>query len=265
LAETGGLAATGGSASGGIEGSGGAATGGADAGCSTATFDPCSTIPHFTGSQVVDGNNGEFCDLPHFEFRLADARFAKNHDTVIPLSGLSRLTVRAVVQVAWSARGMHLFATVYDSAIHGPPQTVGQLWNGDSIELMVSAYQPQTATVQAGGPPDNDGPYQAVFSGAMGSATALGAYQNQAFSSSVQYQSFQTSSGYVVEALIPWVSPSDVQSGQTMAFNFGINDAETQNNYRDYYGAYAYVCAGAYASCQEAYNDARTWCQPKAE
>jgi hypothetical protein len=213
----------------------------------------------------VDGNNDDFCGLPHFEFRLANAKFAKNHDTVIPLSGLSGLTVRAVVQVAWSAEGMHLFATVYDSAVHGPPQTAGQLWNGDSIELMVSAHQPQTATVQAGGPPVNDGPYQAVFSGAMGSATALGAYQNQAFPASVRYRSFKTSNGYVVEALIPWVSPASVQSGQAMGFNFGINDAETQDNYRDYCGAYAYVCAGAYASCREPYTNALTWCRPSAE
>jgi hypothetical protein len=65
--------------------------------------------------------------------------------------------------------------------------------------------------------------------------------------------------------MIPWVASGDVQSGQTMGFNFGINDAETQDNSRDFYGAYAYVCAGAYASCQEAYNNALTWCQPRAE
>ena len=264
VTDTGG-SATGGEATGGMTDTGGSATGGSGAGCSTATFDPCSTIPHFAGTQMVDGNSDDFCGLPHFEFRLADAKLAKNHDTGIPLSGLSALTVRAVVQVAWSAEGMHLYATVYDSAVHGPPQNVGDLWNGDSIELMVSGNQPQSATVQAGGPPDSDGPYQAIFSGAMGADTALASYQSQAFPSSVQYKSFKTSDGYVVEALIPWAASGDVQSGQTMGFNFGINDAETQDNNRDYYGAYAYVCAGTYASCQEPYSNALTWCQPNAE
>ena len=271
---TGGLTGTGGEAAGGAgdggsatggEPTGGAAATGGSGGCSTGTFDPCSTVPHFTGTQVVDGNNDDFCGLPSFEFRLANAKLAKNHDSVIPLADLGGLTVRAVVQVAWSAEGMHLYATVYDSAVHGPPQTVGQLWDGDSIELMVSANQPPSAAVQAGGPPDNDGPYQAIFSGAMGSATALGSYQNQALPPSVQYQSFKTADGYAVEAMIPWVASGDVQSGQTMGFNFGINDAETQDNSRDFYGAYAYVCAGAYAACEEPYNNALTWCQPRAE
>lgn len=236
-------------------------------GCVTAAIDPCSGLPHFTGTQTVDGDASDFCDIAPFEIDMATATYYR-----VPKPPITS-TTKATFRVAWSEAALHVFIDVTDAAVH--PNTSSSLlnvWNGDNIEFYASPKTPAglfsaARTYESGAfeviaaPPGALPPAgQAAFV-STGSAYAVLA---------AQYTLTLTSKGYTFEGQIPWTTAAPT-AGSPMGFDAGLSDDidglynSSTLEYRDYYALlYNASYLGNCSQHYEPYCDSRNWCHPTA-
>jgi hypothetical protein len=261
----------GGTTEGGSAGRGGMAGQGGSGGlpgCVNEPINPCATMPHFTGTQTLDGSDADFCDVPPFTLSLATTPYYRG--TQPPLN----LTTGATVRAAWSAAAFHIFVRVVDATPYpSPSSSLLNIWNGDNIEFFASpnspsgsfnylrsadygafqviAAMPGTAYFPSG---------QAAFA-STGAATAVPA---------LQIHLATTANGYTVEAQIPWTEAAPI-ANTAMGFDMGISDDvdgvyNASSEYRNYYGL-LYNAASSGGVCTlhyEPYCNSLNWCKPIA-
>jgi hypothetical protein len=245
------------------EGEGGAAM---NANCVTEPIDPCLGLPHFTGTQVVDGDSSDFCGVAPFAIEMATSPFYRPPQAP-PASG-----TRATFRVAWSAAALHVFIRVEDSSVH-PNQSgsLANVWNGDNIEFYASPKAPAglfnaSRTYEMGAfqviaaPPGVSLPAGYAAFTSTGVAYAV---------PSLEYKVTTSAGGYSVEAQIPWTDAAPA-AGMKMGFDAGLSDdvdglLNVNSEYRDYYALLYNASYHGYCTMYyEPYCDSRNWCTPVA-
>jgi hypothetical protein len=248
--------------------------GGIDAGpgtCTTATVDPCASIPALGGTQTVDGKDDEFCGVPSFVF---DKAAASKGGVVNNYNGLQDAEFASVkARVAWSSAGLHAFFDVTDAKVESvtmadPNQALTTPYQGDSIELFVASND--TAT----GAPGGDSGAVVVTLAATGKSVSVTTTNNNGLSvtyaelPSAQYAQAKTAGGYAIEVMIPWKGDSP-GSGAKVRFDLAINMADDNfggvGDMRDAQLIYHVSTVSGQTSCPgaaEPYCDDRTWCSP---
>jgi hypothetical protein len=189
--------------------------------CASATATPCTGLPAFTGTQVLDGNDDDFCNVPSFELNFSNA--ASNGGKVKVYNGSSTsYPERALARVAWDASGIHAFIHVIDPNFV-PATAVDTIYNADGIELLFTS----TTSGLSGGTSQDSGlamhvivspPFAArsQATGTNGSQTALPASQ---------FVAATESSGYKVELKLPWPGTPPT-SGAQIKFDMELNAAD---------------------------------------
>jgi hypothetical protein len=236
--------------------------------CATTT-DFCQTIPHYTGTQVVNGSNDDFKEVPIHIYPSSALipYFARVHDA---------LNVNA--QIAWDSDGLHaFFNVVYVTGNVILPNAGDPLWYGDSMELYMKSTPPLTGyydgvtsdpgAIQILVTPDAPGTPRSGIYVADGE-TLIGTLS----SSSLATQNFGTS--YDVEVFLPWTLASSTEAapsaGSTIGFDFGIDyqtrppaaPAQGQQWLLQFNAQEPSTVPAACAFGEEAACDDRTWCAP---
>jgi hypothetical protein len=251
------------------QGGGGMAGQGGLPGCVNELIDPCAALPHFTGTQTVDGDESDFCQVPPFTLALASTPYYRGTK---PPAGV---TTSATVRVGWSATALHIFVRAIDTTPHpNATSSLLNIWNGDNIEFFASPRAPTGMFNYARS--YDFGAFQVI---AAGPGTAYfpngqAAFTSTGAASSVPTQQAvlgQTANGYTVEAQIPWTDAAP-SAGIAMGFDFGMSDDVdgtydvVTSEYRNYYGLLfnAGLVGGYCTQHYEPYCDSRNWCTPIA-
>jgi hypothetical protein len=236
--------------------------------CTTATLNPCSApIPRFNGTQMVDGNADDFCDVPITTLSLASAALSIGNTAGTPH--------RADIRVAWSETALHVHAAVTDPNVL--VQAPNDSWSGDSLDVYIAASGNVTGSLSLDdawqvilAPPSTDGSI---------AASAMRYPAIEAISSG--FANTLTDDGYAVELLLPWPGGAVLASGAAVMLNFALNvreqacDGTDLNSCRQYYGAFFAGAAGSPSDCDnytllsgrsaEPWCDDRTWCPTTLE
>ena len=214
-------------------------------GCSTATIAPCTTIPKFTGTQTLDGKGDDLCQLPSFQFGVANAAVKRTSAGLVAFFDVKDASVQTV-------------------NMKDPSQAINQVYQGDSIELYISSSDTVTGltgtdnntlhiTVPANGP----GVLVKTTSGPTAAHTAL---------PTTEYAQAVTATGYAIELKLPWpgAAPS---SGTKVRFDLALNSADTNcsgiGDMRDGQLLFYLGSVGGTSTCSsgpDAWCDDRTWC-----
>jgi hypothetical protein len=220
---------------------------------------PCSALAHFTGTQVLDGKDDEFCSIPSFELNFTSVGA---NGKVIENNGTGRsYPERAVARVAWDAAGIHAFIRVYDTTFKAAGST--ELWNGDGIELFFSSSTSVTGLTY------NDSNTLHVIvsppiaqisrdSNSTGTQTSL---------PTSQFVTGTDGTGYFVELNLPWPGTAPAASAQ-IKFDMQLNASDgilssSESYLRDaqavfYLGTYSTTSCSS--SAVQPFCDDRLWC-----
>lgn len=230
--------------------------------------DYCQTIPRLTTpTQVIDGVGDEFCPNPGMRLAPDTAQFWHGNVTA---------DSHALVRAAWSPEGLHFHFKVYQSDIV-VPETDGQLWHGDALELLVKGDANVTGAFDGANDP---GAVQLLFlpPATVGdpparSALFLNAQYVEAYDSA-QYAARLMPDGYEIEVRISWSyvgagDPNSPGSGDKVAFNWAL-DYHSRLVADRLWQLFAHynevpdgvICAGGLV---EPACDDRTWCTPTLE
>lgn len=233
------------------------------------TADPCKTgIPAFSGSQTVDGSGSELCSLPYFTLSAQNAAKVNNYSNA-PTSQFETATAR----VGWDSAGVHFWIEVKDTSVQtaymaDSAQAINKAYTGDSIELFIASSSSVTGLTS------KDANTIHVIIPANGPAVVVKDTGNSGTTSALptsQYAQATTSTGYAIEALIPWpgTAPS---AGTAVRFDMVLNSADKSfsniDGMRD--GQLVYFLGQVSGStCQTSegtlpWCDNRTWCQVNA-
>jgi hypothetical protein len=233
----------------GAGGAGGGGTGGTT-GCAGLTANPCTTIPRFTGTQVVDGFDNDFCNVPGYVMDLANAGYV--NATTTPVSA-----TRTVMRIAWSTAGLHGFVHVDDPNVI----VVGNFYDGDNVQFFISAERPVS------GLPPTDGGDQLYTAPPFGTnpATSQVTYIT---TTARQVVGQIVAGGYDIEVLWPWsAATTAMTSGKIIGFDVmvGVNDTSTASA-RDFEYGIVLRTPITTTTCPsttiQMYCDDRTWCEP---
>ena len=238
--------------------------------CVMAPIDPCVGLPHFNGTQTVDGDPSDFCDIAPFELALAGAPYYR-----APAAPLTS-TTKASFRVGWSATALHVFIDVTDNSVHpNISSSLINIWNGDNIEFYASPKVPAGLFNYARS--YESGAFE-VIAAPPGPLPPAGeaAFVSTGYASLLlpaQYKMTLTAKGYNFEAEIPWTTAAPT-AGMPMGFDAGLSDdidglynsASATLEYRDYYALlynanYLGNCSSLHT---EPYCDSRNWCTPTA-
>jgi hypothetical protein len=188
--------------------------------CAGVTAKPCSTIPQFTGTQVVDAKSDDFCAIPAFELGFDNA------GKVIQASGetvaATSYPERATIKVAWSANALHAFIEVSDSSVNSNT-SVADIWNGDAVEIMISTTQDLHGLTSV----DKNTTIHVIGNAVLGvtvSASGESASHTQ-ISDASAYKGQTTSTGYAVELQLPWPAGTKLAASTPIYFDAALNSA----------------------------------------
>jgi hypothetical protein len=184
---------------------------------SAGTATPCTGIPAFTGTQVLDGDDSDFCNVPSFEFNFQNAAKVKEYN---PNSKNS--PERAIARVAWDTNGIHAFIHVIDPKFV-PAANLDNIWNADGVELMFSST---TAGLKGGTADDSAITTHVIASPPfVARSKATGTNGSQAVLETKYYAAGTTSDGYKVEFNLPWPGTPPT-SGSQIKFDMEMNGAD---------------------------------------
>jgi hypothetical protein len=239
--------------------------------CSSSVSDPCEAgMPRFSGYQDLDGKNDDMCSLPAFQFTAQDAAKLLNFNNVPP----SQFEV-ATLRVGWAPDAFHVFVDVADKSVQtvqmvDPAQAIAKVYQGDSIELFISASNNLTGLT------GKDANALHVIIPASGPAVSVKTDDSSGGSSgrhselpTAQYKQALTPSGYVIEAMLPWPGGVAPSAGTTVRFDVGLNSADKTfgavDDMRDGQMLFYVGSVTGNTTCQGSdgtvpYCDDRTWC-----
>ena len=244
------------------------ADGGVVYNCAKQAGDPCTQIPKFTGVQVLDGNGDEMCVLP------AAPLDATHNQGIIKYNAIPPEV--ASIRVGWSNDGLHVFVSVIDASVQTVSMVstdlnteLNRVYQGDSIELMITS----TATGLDGNTADDTSSLHVQIP-AQGPATSVKSKSSGGTPSQLPSKQFAqklTSTGYAIEALLPWPGQAPAANAN-VRFDMTLNSADKNfgsiNDMRD--GVLIYHISNvAQTTCPsmsapdvpiEPWCDDRSWC-----
>jgi len=236
---------------------------GSPSGCtiSAGTVNPCSQIPAFPGTQTVDGDASDFCGVPAFQLSFANAAGVNNN--VVSSGSTSGYPQRVLARIAWSADAIHAFFEVYGDPVRAQSDP-GNLWNGDSIELMLTTNSnPPGLTSQDSSSLHIIANYTKVVSvkSTAESGTPTELTDNSKFK--VGYMT----GGYFVELQLPWPGTAPT-SGSKMRLELAMNvdsaDIQPGTWARDAQAVLAMTALTGTSTCSASpatpFCDERLWC-----
>jgi hypothetical protein len=196
--------------------------------CTTATANPCTGIPKYDGVQTVDGKDDDMCQVPVFVFIKPAAAVVNNYNNIQD----SEFPVVSA-RIAWSATGLHAFFDVADANVQSvfgkdPGAATQKPYQGDSIELYFTSNDTVT------GIPGSDPSAVHVTLAATGPSVTVKTTNANGISTSytempqAQYKSGRTSTGYAIEALIPWAGGLPTAGGK-VRFDLAVNVADSNS------------------------------------
>ncbi len=243
----------------------GSSPGDAPAGCSSATAAPCTAVPRFNGSQTLDGKGDDLCELPSFQFGVANAAVKNNYNN-IPDSQYELVTAR----VGWTPEGFVAFFDVKDGSVQtvsmkDPGQAVGKAYQGDTLEVFVSSSDNLTGPTAS----DNQALHITIPASGPGVQvkTASGGSATHSELPAAQYAQSTTASGWAVELKLPWPGGGSPSAGSKIRFDLALNSADTNcSGVDDMRDAQLIFYRGTVGSTTcpnnspDAWCDSRTWC-----
>jgi len=183
----------------------------------------CQALPEFSGEQVVDGSDQDFC-VPAMTYALSDAAWTNPEPA--PLGSPVIVTAR----VGWSEQALHAQVYVFDPSVSVDPDD-GRLWNGDNVQIffagtdeLTGAYDGQVdggATHVIVSPPESED----------GSARAVVLYEDASGTVSSplddgDYAARLTEDGYEVELRLPFADGLEPpKAGSRLGFDLVLGDA----------------------------------------
>ena len=223
--------------------------------CEGVTADYCDLMPAFTGTQVVDGKDDEFCNVPAMELTYADAGYQNMKNMSASTTG-SKVTVRA----GWDASGLHLHAHIVDSKLD---LSAADWYNDDNFQLFVGPSAPSNGDLVT------DKGIQIGITPAVGDTAEFRTETGATTDVSIQSFTRVVDDGYEVELSVGWPGGTAPSSGDKMAFNFLVgarNERESWETLFDFeYGPYIGTAGCGSAPAEQPYCSTLNWCSPKAE
>jgi len=156
---------------------------------------------------------------------------AANAADVIKYHGVAPPEI-ATVRVAWSSAGLSAFIDVLDASVEtvsmvDATQQISKIYQGDSIELMISSSNNVTGltgtdnntlhvTVPAAGP-------AVIVKTSDSGGASQGAYTSLPTN---QYAQKITATGYAIELRLPWPGATPT-AGSTVRFDMALNSADS--------------------------------------
>lgn len=200
----------------------------AQAGCTTATATPCTALPPFSGAQVLDGNDAEFCDVPSFELNFNNA--ASNGGRVVVYnSGTSNYPERAQARVAWDSFGIHAFIHVIDSKFVAAT-SADTIYNADAVELLFTST---TSGLSGGTAQDSGKAMHVILSPPLAvKSQASGVNGSQTPLAPSLFWAGTDSTGYTVELKLPWPGTPPT-AGSQIKFDMEVNSADGKSTTGD--------------------------------
>jgi hypothetical protein len=189
-------------------------------GCSKdpGTVDPCTSIPKFEGEQKLDGNSDDFCNIPSFELNFANAA-GTNNNKIQSGSSSDSFKQRAVAKVAWSPDSLHAYLKFIGKPVRSN-SSVEKIWDGDSIELMITTKGDGTGTT------GNDANALHVI-GNNSLAVTVKSTGDTGTHTKIEDTSKVwtglTDDGFVVELKMPWPNSVTPSSGANVRFELALN------------------------------------------
>ena len=234
--------------------------------CTTETFSPCTDMPKFSGTQTVDGQDDDFCQVPSFTFDKGAAAVVNNYNSILD-SEFPVVTAR----LAWDDAGLHAFFDVADADVQSvdmkdPGQATERPYQGDSLELFFSSNDNAT-----GAPGGDSGTVQVTLA-ATGPSVSVKVTNNGGIGTEctalpeAQYKSVKTDTGYAIEVLLPWQGGAPSGGGK-IRFDLALNIADSNcsgvDDMRDAQMILVQGSVSEQTSCPggaEVWCDDRTWC-----
>jgi hypothetical protein len=231
-----------------------------DAGCVGKPSDPCTSLPPLLGSQTLDGEDFEFCNIAGVD---VDAKTAQYRPT--PAATWTSGSMR--VKVAWSDKGLHLHFHVNDTTF-APAPMYSEHWRGDCIELFVAGHNRLTGVFNG---VNDRGAMQIIFArpqmdGSSRAGIFYGGYVTSEISKDI-YDVSNRSDGWDLEVAIPWamIAGTGIAPGSIVGLDFALNDRRDLTSTDADYMGYRLRMPLPVAWCGGMYCDDRVWCQPKLE
>jgi hypothetical protein len=231
--------------------------------CKTASGETlCTDLPVFPGTQTIDGDGSDFCDVGGATWQNVDA------DWVVPMAPPDAGKVRVRMKFGWSSIGLHGFVTVEDPNVM-VNTTPANLYKGDSVEFYLAGFKPTGGRFDA----TNDvGAFQVIIAPPTASEPA----RSQIFLTGTpsgpldasKWKAVSTATGYAVEVQIPWsdLHGMGIKSGSQVGFDVAVNslcDTSVEHVFAVWRRKIVMMstCGGdSSPSC-----DDRVWCAPKLD
>lgn len=242
-----------------------------------ATVSPCDGLPRFTGTQIVDGKDDDFCDVPYYEITPQDAGFVATASGAVT-TPTSSMVSKTRMRVAWSPGFLHAHMHVTDPLINS-----GTSYDGDNVQFFLSSAVPTnsaiTATCASGSIKSADRtkglqqlfflPPEATAQG--GGAARLIARCNNYDATEMDWTVRAVEDGYELEFKYPWVAAYSPQVAQAeIGFDvlIGVNDRANLEGAQYQYGLFMAAgtsssCTAQNASSKGLWCDASLWCRPQ--
>lgn len=194
-------------------------SGSSNSGCSNnpGSIDPCNEIPKFVGSQTVDGKSDDFCSIPSFELSFTNAAGVNNNK--VQSGATTDFTQKAVAKVAWSSEAFHAYVEVIVKPVRSN-SSVDRIWDGDSIELMVTTNGNATGTTV-----DDANALHVIANNAIAvtvKSTSESGTHTQINDTNRAWVGY-TDNGYAVELNLPWPNSAAPKDGASVRFEMALN------------------------------------------
>jgi len=199
--------------------SGSCVAAGSSGSCAGTTAKPCTAIPAFTGTQLVDGYGDDFCQVPGFLLAF-DSTAGKINVTSGETAGAT-YPEKATFKVAWSPTHVQVHVEVIDPSVNAN-KNPSEIWNGDGVEFMISTNSNVTGLTSS-----DANTLHVIANSTIGvTVKASGNSGNHSqISDASQFKAITTSRGYAIEVKLPWPGGVTVTSGTAIYFDAAINSA----------------------------------------
>lgn len=226
-----------------------------------------STLPRFTGTQVVDGDDADFSDVPAVTYALTDA-------PIVNPSYSASLPTEISLRMAWTPSALVAHVHVTDPAVQTyQGETLEYYWQGDNVQFFIAPTD--LLTGKYSGTEDGGATHLVIVppAGAQPSR-AIAVYEPcyacvDATFSAVSYVARATANGYEVELAWPWTAPSGALApGSRVSLNLIVGASDTPDTGLELEGLLANNPVGEDTPCGGATHpgcDDRTWCYATLE
>lgn len=225
------------------------------------------TLPRFTGTQVVDGDDADFSGVPAITYALREA-------PVVNPSYSASLPTEVTVRMAWTPTSLVAHVQVTDLAVQTyRGEILEYYWQGDNVQFFMAPTD--LLTGEYSGTEDGGATHLVIVPPASGQPSrAIEVYEPcyacvAATFSDVAYAARTTDDGYDVELAWPWVAPNGaLGAGDRVSLNLVVGASDTPDSGLELEGLLANnpvtgdtPCGGAtHPGC-----DDRTWCHATLE